>query len=497
MRIKLTPKSPPDEDFSDNPFSSPSSEHRAMKRAREALPETPKRKAKVLERLVKSPTQNKILEKKGVLMTKESRKNLQMGQEIADSLTEQLHAIKYTGGASPSKRNAYGILRSVINKKRNLRVNTALRTKLKVRKMKLDKEARQWWRPKLRKKRKDRIPELLKQKVKEFYLSPQISREVPDKRAAVKIKEGSKVILLQRQNMTMTIDDAYTLYNKMYPEDKIGLTSFNKLRPLQVKKVSETSRRTRKLHSVKTVGKDLQLDTRNISCYCAGCKEGNPICDNKEYVEPWAPAKIQLEKSHQRSAQPTNISEDAAVKLAEVSKVTSKEKGHTGRPVKSSSKNTEETRESTSDSEGSGEDDIVRDSEESEDSEEESEEEDWKGIPPNIVKGNIVVVAYEDDWAVGTVTEVTESCKQVTVDYMQRANKTRTGRRQPTFFWPDRPCVYDVQQKFILCALQADQLKPNPATNFRDTMITGWEKIEKAYNLYYTKYFAGKKGLTH
>ena len=43
--------------------------------------------------------------------------------------------------------------------------------------------------------------------------------------------------------MTMTVNDAHETFLKKYPERKIGLTSFFKLKPTSVKKVSETNRR--------------------------------------------------------------------------------------------------------------------------------------------------------------------------------------------------------------------------------------------------------------
>ena len=36
------------------------------------------------------------------------------------------------------------------------------------------------------------------ERVKEFYLSPNISREVPDKREAIKVKDKDKVLIVQR-----------------------------------------------------------------------------------------------------------------------------------------------------------------------------------------------------------------------------------------------------------------------------------------------------------
>ena len=47
----------------------------------------------------------------------------------------------------------------------------------------------------------------------------------------------------QKFVMTMAIKDAHEAFLKKYPERKIGLTSFFKLKPTSVKKVSETNRR--------------------------------------------------------------------------------------------------------------------------------------------------------------------------------------------------------------------------------------------------------------
>ena len=96
------------------------------------------------------------------------------------------------------------------------------------------------------KQRKDIVPDQFKERIQEFFLSPVVSREVPDKREAIKIKDKktSKVMVVQRHCMSMSIQDAHTVYKELHPEYKIGLISFSKLRPIQVKTVTETNRRT-------------------------------------------------------------------------------------------------------------------------------------------------------------------------------------------------------------------------------------------------------------
>ena len=90
------------------------------------------------------------------------------------------------------------------------------------------------------KRRKDRITEEIKQKVHEFFLSAEISRENPGKRYVMEV-DGCKV---QRHTMTLTLRDAFAAFKDKYPEEKLGFTSFSKAKPIQVCKVSETSRRT-------------------------------------------------------------------------------------------------------------------------------------------------------------------------------------------------------------------------------------------------------------
>ena len=167
-----------------------------------------------------------------------------MGRSLLKSLGEQL-TVKYSGGASSARRAASKILMDVINKSGQYGSRFLLRKELGVRKRKsANVENPEGWEPSARKERKDSIPEEVKERVKEFYLSPNITREVPDKREAIKVKDKDKVLIVQGHYMSKAIQDAYEEYNRAYPNDKLGLTSFNKLRPKQVKKVAETNRRT-------------------------------------------------------------------------------------------------------------------------------------------------------------------------------------------------------------------------------------------------------------
>lgn len=62
--------------------------------------------------------------------------------------------------------------------------------------------------------------------MKEFFLSTEISREVPYKRDVVRIKtQTGEKEMLQKHVMTMTMDEAHKLYKERNPGHKLGLTS--------------------------------------------------------------------------------------------------------------------------------------------------------------------------------------------------------------------------------------------------------------------------------
>ena len=225
-------------------FSSPATERRCTQKVKKMLPETPRRKARVVENLVKSPSCKKTLEEKGVTSTKKAKESSQIGEAVIRSLNESLEEIKPKGTIRKAQLQAYKALKHVA-----LCVSHKTRTKhkllkhLKMRKEKVQRKNLPWWATS-REKRKDCIPEIVKEQVKYFYLSAAISREVPDKKAALKVREGTGFSTVQRHNMVMTLEDAFDIFKRTYPETKIGFTAFRKLRPIQVIRVLETNRRT-------------------------------------------------------------------------------------------------------------------------------------------------------------------------------------------------------------------------------------------------------------
>ena len=230
LRVQLASSQNPGE-LSSSPFTSATTEKRTVRKVKQALPRTPIKRAKVIAKLTESPSCRWILEEKGIIMTSQMSKNLKMHHALIDTITENISEVKTNGGMKTDQRRAYVGLQRLLS---------VSRRKVVYRKKVFATTSEKWWQLH-RKPRSDRLSAETKNVVEQFYLSQGVSREVPDKRSVVRSKSGEAK---QRHNMVMTLNEAYGCFKKVYPQHKIGLTMFRKLRPIQVKRVLETSRRT-------------------------------------------------------------------------------------------------------------------------------------------------------------------------------------------------------------------------------------------------------------
>lgn len=71
-RVKLQKSQGNDQDKF--PFTSPASEKRAVKKTKQSLPQTPRRRSRVLQKLLEAPTSKQALEKKGILSSENGQK---------------------------------------------------------------------------------------------------------------------------------------------------------------------------------------------------------------------------------------------------------------------------------------------------------------------------------------------------------------------------------------------------------------------------------------
>ena len=62
--------------------------YRSAKKVKEVLPRTPVKKAAVLQKLIESPSTSQHLEEKGIFMTEDARKKLEMVDTLIDNIAD-------------------------------------------------------------------------------------------------------------------------------------------------------------------------------------------------------------------------------------------------------------------------------------------------------------------------------------------------------------------------------------------------------------------------
>ena len=170
-----------------------------------------------------------------------------MDQAVAEGVSECLNETKAKGGQCKEQKQAHDILKYAILKTvaKRYRIKRHLLSNMHLNKnAKHEKSRDTWWEAKPRKKRKDCLKDFVKQDVAMFFMSEEISREVPNKREVVTIKGDDKKERVSKHVMIMTMKDAFELFKRKHKDVKIGFTSFCKLKPKQVRKVSETNKRS-------------------------------------------------------------------------------------------------------------------------------------------------------------------------------------------------------------------------------------------------------------
>ena len=236
MRINLQGEKSDNRDNMDGDAFPSSTEKRTVRKVKRSLPKTPSKRAKIVETLTKSPSTKALLERKGAILSEKSRRTLDMGGALLDAMSRSFQSLKVKWGTlMRNEYAAYSGLRSVIHDVKNKKIRQEMYRLFQLRRPQSARtvnNSHKWI--VTCKKRKDRISERVKSKVKEFYLSAWISKENPNMKAALQIKKKKTVTIIPHHNMLMSLEDAYNVFVKTYPNMKIGFTMFRKLHPVQV-----------------------------------------------------------------------------------------------------------------------------------------------------------------------------------------------------------------------------------------------------------------------
>ncbi len=224
-----------------------STECRAIKRVKNSLAHTPVRRIQVLQ-VMNSSSCQEHLRSKGAIINTEVRKKLQLADNLTTSIAGHMAEVKHSGNTSEMKKHSYRLLKSIA-KGKGQRVHYA-RQKTNLKKLmksnlRIKKKHANWWSIAKKKHRSDRLRPEIRHLVKEFYFKAEVTRDVPNKKDVIHIKdEDSKRIAVEKQMLILTLHEAYELFQVTYPDVKISFSSFYKLKPRNVRCISETSRRS-------------------------------------------------------------------------------------------------------------------------------------------------------------------------------------------------------------------------------------------------------------
>ena len=100
-------------------------------------------------------------------------------------------------------------------------------------------------------------------KVKDFYLQPDVTRQIPGKTEVIKAKtETGEAVILPKHVMVMTLEDAFKMFKEENQDTKIGCSLLKKLKPNNVRKVSAKCFKNSD-KSFKTTMSKLHLNKKN------------------------------------------------------------------------------------------------------------------------------------------------------------------------------------------------------------------------------------------
>ena len=138
-------------------------------------------------------------------------------------------------GGVKARRTLKNVLSETL--KGSKKIQRKIENKIGLRKPKKKISGSPWRMIPSRKVRKDKINDDQRKEITDFFMSGEVTREVPNR------KEVSNKTNMGKMIMTMPIKEAFAIYKRKFPTRKVDFTAFYKLKPSNIKKVSETNRR--------------------------------------------------------------------------------------------------------------------------------------------------------------------------------------------------------------------------------------------------------------
>ena len=167
------------------------------------MPKTPQKKTHIIKKLTQTPRTKKVLVSEGILPNDEVKEG-----QLFSSLQKSIEKLKPQGTAKKETRVAYRLITRLI---RSIQKASKLKKRLGVNRKPVKSAL---WNNEMRGWEKDRIQDDIKTEISDFYLSPEVSREVPVKKECVTVVDKSTGLKtkVQKQVMIMTRSEAYKKY---------------------------------------------------------------------------------------------------------------------------------------------------------------------------------------------------------------------------------------------------------------------------------------------
>ena len=227
---------------------------RAFQKVSNVLPETPEKKAEVVERIAQSPRTKEILQLKRIIHTPEEQRELTTLRALAADIAEGMNEVKKH--SSTEKRAAYSSFKSLAFGE-NIRKSRSQKSLSKIisldersiaqginRRMEILKGEEASWLATKRKVRADAIGEDVKELVYNYW-THQASRPTGDKKDIIRSRTGKKQYVQHaRHILEKSQTEAFIEFQGLHPEIKIKQRKFESLKPYFVKPARERDRKS-------------------------------------------------------------------------------------------------------------------------------------------------------------------------------------------------------------------------------------------------------------
>ena len=220
-------------------FANRTSKKRATDKVKKSLPSTPRKKAEVVQTIVKSPRTRKILSESGLINAPEEQKETEKLRALASGISQGLNEVKRSG--SSEKWAAFKVFKSLAfgEKVKKAKVKKSIQHREKI----FKGEVENW----LYTKQKVRGDALTDEdsKVIYDYWTNTASRPTGGKKDLAKKRIGKNDYIHHAKHvLEKTQTETFIEFSALHPQVKVKQWKFESLKPFFVKQAKERDRKS-------------------------------------------------------------------------------------------------------------------------------------------------------------------------------------------------------------------------------------------------------------